>query len=363
MTVLAIFNAKGGVAKTTSTVNLAACFAAMGQRVLVVDLDYQGNATRSFGFTELPRVGSYDLLSARMPAVEVRQDTFIPGLSLIGATDSLAAVDIDLALKDARHDLLRHLLAPLGEGDIVLLDCPPAMGVLTLNALVSCNAVLIPSPPEHFAHDGLLRTWALVTRIRDELNPGLSLLGILPTLLDPERPGPERAQADGGVLGLMRAEFGSRVARDGIPREDGLFGSAAAHGLPACVYEPEAHASQAYLALAAQILGREGPEAVSLHRLDDPAPDARALVKRGEQGLRHARQAAAELGLLAAPVNLPPTAPAPDPASDPLGLDPAPAVAAAEIAAPKAAALAFAVSAASLAVGFVAGWFAAISIP
>lgn len=323
MQILAVFNAKGGVAKTTTTVNLAACFAALGARVLVVDLDYQGNATTSLGFSELPRLGSYDLVTGQEPLEALLHETFVPRLAVVGATGNLAAVDVELALRNAQHDVLRRLLKPCSDDyDLVLLDCPPAMGVLTLNALVSCSAVLIPSPPEPYAHDGLLRTWSLVTRIRGELNTDMALLGILPTLTRPSPPAGAEAEdetAASDVLALMRAEFGTRVAGDGIPRDDRLFSRAAAHGVPACVYDPDAAASRAYLEVACQLLDPASQDSLRLHRFDDAGPLGSALLRRGLDGLRATRQAATDVGLLDAAINLPPvdpTAEIPPPGQD-----------------------------------------------
>lgn len=297
MEILAVFNAKGGVAKTTSTVNLGTCFAAMGARVLIVDLDYQGNATTSLGTSELPSVGSYDLITGSVGVAEVCRPTFIPDLSMIGATRSLAAVDVELALKESQHDVLRRLLAPsAGDFDVVLLDCPPAMGVMTLNALASCSAVLIPSPPEPYAHDGLLRTWSLITRIRGELNTGMTVLGILPTLVTAER---TEAQED--VLTLMRAEFGSRIPRQGIPRDDALFSRAAAHSVPACVMAPEAEASCAYVRIACQLLDAS-PGKIRLRRLDDEVPASDAQFSRCLDQLRMV-QASVQDTLLAKAIN------------------------------------------------------------
>lgn len=318
MQILAVFNAKGGVAKTTTTVNLAACYAALGARVLVVDLDYQGNATTSLGFDALPAQGTYELITGQSPLDEVRHTTVIPRLDVIGATGNLAAVDVELALRNSQHDVLRRLLAPCSNDyDIVLLDCPPAMGVLTLNALVSCSAVLMPSPPEPFAHDGLLRTWSLVTRIRGELNTGMNILGILPTLIHPEAQEAggrteEKAQdetANTEVLALMRAEFGTRVAGAGIPRDDRLFSRAATHGVPACIFEPQAPASQAYLSVACQLLDPTSKSSLRLHRFDDAAPTRQALWQRGMEGLAAARNAVSEAGLLDTAINLPPVDP------------------------------------------------------
>lgn len=356
MKILAIFNAKGGVAKTTTTVNLAAGMAALGARVLVVDLDYQGNATSSLGFPDLPQLGSYDLITGKEELPAVLQETFLSRLSLVGATANLAAVDVELALRDARHDVLRRLLAPCADDyDVVLLDCPPAMGVLTVNALVSCSAVLIPCPPEPYAHDGLMRTWSLVTRIRGDMNTDMAILGVLPTMVRPQH-----LTENDGVLATMRAVFGTRVAPDGIPREDALFSRAADHCVPVCILEPDAPASLAYLRTAARLceIRAEGGGGAVLHCLDDPAPDAAAAFQRALERLHRVREQATTAELLAAPQNKTPIDPAADLAPS---LD-------AEDDDPPRSRLPVVLGGVSLSVlsgiiGFAAGWFSASGVP
>lgn len=306
MNILVIFNAKGGVAKTTTAVNVAAGMAALGTRVLLLDLDSQGNATSSMGLPEPPRNGAYELLSGTKSMSAVICQTCVPGLTLIPATGNLATVEIELALKDSRHTVLRRLLETASaDVDVAVLDCPPAVSELTLSAMVAATAVLVPSAPEPYAQDGLMRTWALLTRVRGELNTDMKLIGILPTLVRPDH----LEEDTGNVMAAMKAVFGSRVPAEGIPRDDRLFSDSAAYGVPALIMDPGAPASLAYLRLARQIHtrtgeGTDGP--VTLRRLDDAA-DLREGFAEALTRLNEARAAAARL--LAFPRNAIPTDP------------------------------------------------------
>lgn len=262
MDILAVFNAKGGVGKTTTAVNLATCFAAMGRKVLLIDLDAQGNATTNLGMSELPSHGTFDIITGNAALEEVRLSTFMEGLTLVGATNNLAAVDIELAKTDRRHDsILQVVSAHKDTIDIVVMDCPPSFGVMTINALVSARAVLVPSPPTPFAHDGLLRTWTIISRIRATMNHDLRVIGVLPNFLHGGE-SKEVAEAvttacDASILSAMKAEFGDLVHPEGIPLNTELFISAAAKGVPACVLAPDSAPSRAYLDVAGRILPME----------------------------------------------------------------------------------------------------------
>jgi len=320
MEILAIFNAKGGVGKTTSAVNLAACFAAMGRRTVVFDLDAQGNATTSLGVSKTPATGTYDVIVGKAAIKDTLTPTFMDGLFLVGATKNLATVDVDLALGEHKSGVIRQVIEPIADDfDILIMDCAPTFGSMTINALVSADAILIPTQPSPFAHDGLLRTWTILSRIRTELHPGLKTLGILPTFCNPN----EVFGADGihenEIMAAMKAEFGNQLHDIGIPMDTQTFTTAAAIGLPACVYAPESDAAGAYLDIAHRILGetpvtdaapeiagRIGEIPSRFHRFDDPPPANGNDKDRTRARLKAWQQIADEKGMLDARVNVPP---------------------------------------------------------
>lgn len=325
---LAIFNAKGGVGKTTTAVNLAACFAAMGHRVLVFDLDAQGNATTVLGKSTLPVLGTYDVISGKASIQEAAQSTFMDGLRLVGATRNLAAIDLDFILGDRKKDVIRRIVSPLkDEIDIIVMDCPPAFGSMTINALVSADAVLIPSQPNPFAHDGLLRTWTILSRIRSELNHNLSTLGIVPTFVqdsDRDSPSSDLEQiSNDSIISAMRAEFGDLVHPRGIPLDTELFTAASAKGIPACVLSPDSPSSLSYLDLAASLIhtGRarkpsdaaahtqerkDGTDCFLLKRIERGAPLDPRLRIRALPQLKKWHEIADKKGMLAENINVPP---------------------------------------------------------
>lgn len=258
MEIMAIFNAKGGVAKTTSTVNLAVTFAAMGMRVVVLDLDAQGNATSCLGINGIPETGAYDVIVGEIDLEQGIYETAISDVWLVPATENLATIDIDLARGEMKTGVIRKILKPLEDRiDIVLLDCAPTFGTMTINALVSADWVLIPTQPSSFAHDGLIRTFSVLGRIQTKLHPHLKIAGILPTFVDSGSEGEQE------IMNAMRAEFGSLVDEKGIPMDAELFGSATAYGIPSVALSPEARASRAYVRIALNVIEPSFREALA----------------------------------------------------------------------------------------------------
>ena len=314
MEILAIFNAKGGVGKTTSAVNLAACFAAMDQRVVLFDLDAQGNATSSLGLKNAPDIGTYDVITGKAKITDALRPTFMDRLSLIGATRNLATIDVDMALGDTTSGILSRVVQPIADDfDLLILDCSPTFGSMTMNALVSANAVLVPSQLSPYSHDGLIRTWTILARVRQELHPALRVVGVLPTFCDPE------TLSENQIMRAMQAEFGNLVDEQGIPSDPQLFGAATAAGLPASIFQPDAPAATAYVTLAARLLAvgeggagvpldparTDGPPA-RIRRLDEAPPADAELQVAALQRLGAWRTKAEADGVLAANVNVPP---------------------------------------------------------
>lgn len=302
MKILAIFNAKGGVGKTTTAVNLAACFAAAGQRIVVFDLDAQGNATTSLGRKQALEVGSYDVITNKASVTDALVDTFFDSIRLVGATKNLATIDVDLALGVLDRPTVRKVIEPIAaETDILIMDCAPTFGTMTINALISADAVLIPSQPTPYAHDGLLRTWTILSRIRSEINPGLMILGILPTFCSADGPDTVDNASEREILSTMKAEFGNTVHPNGIPLDSRHCLDAAAFGVPAVVYSPESPAAQAYIRLSQDLMNEDG----SFNRLGNlpGSPGNRSETITGH--LKKWRSLAEAEGLLKDKVNLP----------------------------------------------------------
>ncbi|MDE0879498.1 MAG: AAA family ATPase [Sphingomonas bacterium] len=251
MTCIAIANQKGGVGKTTSAINLATALSATGKRVLLLDLDPQGNASTGVGVGHAQRIkSSYHVLIGEATLDEAVIATRVPRLDLLPATVDLSGAEIELVEFEARtHRLDRALKSAEGRWDIVLIDCPPSLGLLTINAMVAADSLLVPLQCEFFALEGLSQLLTTVERIRERFNPGLSILGVALTMFD------RRNRLTDQVANDVRAVLGNVVFKTEIPRNVRLS-EAPSHGLPALIYDHRCAGSQAYIALAREMIGR-----------------------------------------------------------------------------------------------------------
>ena len=251
--IMAIANQKGGVGKTTTAVNLGTALAACGKKVLLIDMDGQGNASTSLGIERQNRVGqsSYELLIGQKTVSEIVVETVIPNLFMISASMDLSGAEIELANMDKREFRLRHALNNQAQDyDYVLIDCPPALGFLTLNALVAANALFIPLQCEFYALEGLSHIVKTVARVKKSLNPKLEIQGIALTMYD------SRNNLSTQVENDVRQYFQDKVYNTVIPRNVKVS-EAPSHGLPAIVYDINCKGSQAYINLAREVVERE----------------------------------------------------------------------------------------------------------
>ena len=252
---LAVANQKGGVSKTTTTINLASSLAKLGQKVLAVDMDPQANLTSGLG--QKGKAGNagtvYDALTRPEPIADAAPfmiSTNVDGLTLLPADQNLTGAEIELVTLPHREERLRMLLASARERfDDILIDCPPSLGLLTLNALVAADAVVIPLHCEYFALEGLADLIGTMRRVRAALNPGLDIDGVLLTMCD------ERTNLGHQVANDVRGFFKQKVFRTVIPRNVRL-GEAPSHGLPVMTYDPKSRGAEAYLNLAREVLER-----------------------------------------------------------------------------------------------------------
>ena len=250
--ILAIVNQKGGVGKTTTAINLATALAAVEKRVLLIDFDPQGNASTGVGISrQARRVTSYDILLADRPVADAVIPTMIPGLSIVPSSVDLSGAELELVGAENREFRLRQALAgAVDDFDYVLIDCPPSLGLLTLNALVASHAVLVPLQCEFYALEGLSYLVRTVERVKRALNPELEIQGVVLTMFD------KRNNLSDLVAADVRDHFGTKVYDTVIPRNVRIS-EAPSHGKPVLLYDFRCPGAQAYIHLASEVLRRE----------------------------------------------------------------------------------------------------------
>ena len=253
--ILGVVNQKGGVGKTTTAINLSASLAFEGLRILLVDCDPQANATSGLGFQrDDSRHSIYDVLMGESPAEQVILPTALDGLSLLPGSKNLTGANIELASANDRAIHLRRALEPLRDRyDLIILDCPPALDLLTLNVLAAADSLLVPMQAEYFALEGITELISTLERVRAAYNPGLSINGILLTMYD------DRTNLAQQVTDTLREHFRDRLFRTVIPRNVRLA-EAPSHGMPVALYDPRSRGTQAYFELAGEFLARNGIE-------------------------------------------------------------------------------------------------------
>ncbi|HWK39514.1 MAG TPA: ParA family protein [Hyphomicrobium sp.] len=255
--VLVLANQKGGVGKTTTAINLGTALAAIGEKVLIIDLDPQGNASTGLGIDRKSRrVSTYHVLAGEASLEEAITETVVPGLSVAPSTLDLLGVELEIANERNRAHRLRSAITSLSVSEVsepftyILIDCPPSLNLLTINALTAADAVLVPLQCEFFALEGLSQLLKTVEQVRSALNPDLSIHGVVLTMFDP------RNNLSGQVVADVRQFMGAKVYETMIPRNVRVS-EAPSHGKPVLLYDLKCAGSQAYLRLASEVIQRE----------------------------------------------------------------------------------------------------------
>jgi chromosome partitioning protein len=256
--ILALANQKGGVGKTTTAINLGTALAAIGEQVLVIDLDPQGNASTGLGIDRRARrVSTYEVMAGEATLAQAVVPTAVPRLSIAASTMDLLGLELEMAQSPDRAHRLRNVLKGMGDAaetaafSYVLIDCPPSLNLLTINALVAADAVMVPLQCEFFALEGLSQLLRTVEQVRAALNPKLTIQGVVLTMFDP------RNNLSNQVVADVRSFMGEKVYETMIPRNVRIS-EAPSHGKPALLYDLKCAGSQAYLRLASEVIQREG---------------------------------------------------------------------------------------------------------
>lgn len=263
--IIAIANQKGGVGKTTTAINLSAGLAELGAKVLLVDLDPQGNASTGLGITaEQRKLTTYDLIIDEAPLRDVIRETTIPNLSICPANSDLSSADMELVSNEKRsfllHDALRQPAIDAYAFDFIMIDCPPSLSLLTVNAMIACHSVLVPLQSEFFALEGLSQLMLTIREVRQTANPNLRIEGVLLTMYDGRNNLSQMVEAD------ARQNLGELVFKTVVPRNVRVS-EAPSYALPVLNYDPHSKGSEAYRALAAELVLRHPFE----HREKEPA--------------------------------------------------------------------------------------------
>jgi len=280
--IFCIANQKGGVGKTTTAVNLAAGLAKVGQRVLMIDLDPQGNATMGSGIDKRQlETTVYDVLLESASVAEARAKSERCGYDVLGANRELAGAEVEMVALDRREKRLRTALAAVGaEYDFILIDCPPSLSLLTLNGLCSAHGVIVPMQCEYFALEGLTDLVNTIKQVHANLNKNLQIIGLLRVMFDP------RITLQQQVSEQLKAHFGEKVFDTVIPRNVRLA-EAPSYGLPGVIFDPAARGSQAFIAFAEELVRKMPPASAMAGATAAPAPvpmDAPAVTVQDPTG-------------------------------------------------------------------------------
>ena len=250
--IISVANQKGGVGKTTTSINLATSLSAINKKILLIDADPQGNASTGIGISYENRSPNlYDLIVDEALDERAIKNTIVPGLDIITSNTNLAASEIELAEIKNREFVLSNILSKIKDYDYILIDCPPALGLLTINALVASNSIIIPLQSEFFALEGISSLDNSIELIRESFNPKLVIEGILLTMVD------KRNSLSSLVEKDVRNHFGETVYKTTIPRNVKVS-EAPSHGKPAILYDVNSSGSMAYIGLAREIINKQG---------------------------------------------------------------------------------------------------------